>query len=323
MRSRKVPLRRDETLTEAGHPRHADDGPQRRPQPVLKSISKDKRCAETAERHKAGPTHSKPTRTRGRTDVVDDRSSVVAAGGAKASTPSSPSDAASFDAMKIENMRLLSQDRGDTWHNGVARLSTSRASAASMLAWVIEHTSRKTSVIVTNTLRVDGFQNWEHVHAGSPNDERQRAHTFVITRAQRRHALLHIPGLSGLVAEAKGAVESLRLHDMPAELEWLHGHILNQGDVNARFEYHQDTGEERSRIDERFQHHIGIEVDQIFNVLHRLTCPTALHAMFRRGSTRSRRHGLIIYMVILREAVHRARLVVCRIKIRRVAISIE
>ena len=251
MQSRKVPLRRDETLTEAGHPRHADDGPQRRPQPVLKSISKDKRCAETAERHKAGPTHSKPTRTRGRADVVDDRSSVVAAGGAKASTPSSPSDAASFDAMKIENMRLLSQDRGDTWHNGVARLSTSRASAASVLAWVIEHTSRKTSVIVTNTLRVDGFQNWEHVHAGSPNDERQRAHTFVITRAQRRHALLHIPGLSGLVAEAKGAVESLRLHDMPAELEWLHGHILNQGDVNARFEYHQDTGEERSRISGR------------------------------------------------------------------------
>ena len=33
---------------------------------------------------------------------------------------------------------------------------------------------------------------------------------------------------------------------MPTELEWLHGHILNQADVNARFEYHQDTGEERN-----------------------------------------------------------------------------
>ena len=37
----------------------------------------------------------------------------------------------------------------------------------------------------------------------------------------------------------------MQLHDTPEALEWLTGHILNQGDVNARFEYHQDTNEER------------------------------------------------------------------------------
>ena len=52
------------------------------------------------------PTVADPDPRPGR--WVDDRSSVVAAGGAKAST-FEPSDAASFDAMKIENMRLLSQ----------------------------------------------------------------------------------------------------------------------------------------------------------------------------------------------------------------------
>ena len=49
------------------------------------------------------------------------------------------------------------------------------------------------------------------------------------------------------MADAQLAIKSLQLTDAPEKLEWLTGHILNQGDVNARFEYHQDTGEERNK----------------------------------------------------------------------------
>ena len=98
---------------------------------------------------------------------------------------------------------------------------------------------------MTEALTLDGFHNWDAVHAGAQNDERQLQHTFVIARAQRRRALKAIPGLANLVDESKAAIESLHLKDTPKKLEWLTGHILNQGDVNARFAWHQDTNEER------------------------------------------------------------------------------
>ena len=51
---------------------------------------------------------------------------------------------------------------------------------------------------------LDGFHNWDAVHAGAQNDERQLQHTFVIARAQRRRALKAIPGLANLVDGGKG-----------------------------------------------------------------------------------------------------------------------
>ena len=95
---------------------------------------------------------------------------------------------------------------------------------------------------------VTAFHDWGMVHAGTLDNERQLQHTFVISRAQRRRALKAIPGLADIVSATQAEIESLRLHDTPTKLEWLTGHILNQGDVNARFEYHQDTDEERKEV---------------------------------------------------------------------------
>ena len=238
---RRLPLEGGEALME----RHRADDARRRP--VAKGVVKVRatRRVGLTGRPVADPANGAPGRRRRATGTATDPPDPAVR---DAPIPPSPSDAATSIELSMEsdNTQLLAQDESGTWVNGVARLSASGASAARVLGWVIEHTSRKVSVIATDKIRLDGFHNWEHVHAGSPNDERQRAHTFIIARAQRRQALAQIPGLSDLVAEAKGAIASLRLRDMPTELEWLHGHILNQADVNARFEYHQDTGEERN-----------------------------------------------------------------------------
>ena len=89
------------------------------------------------------------------------------------------------------------------------------------------------------------------MHAGVQDEERQLQHTFVIARAQRRRALKAIPGLVDIVNTAKAAIVSMELQDTPREPEWLTAHILNQGDVNARFEWHQDTNEERKETSGR------------------------------------------------------------------------
>ena len=150
-----------------------------------------------------------------------------------------------FEKMKQENVTTLAPDECATWKNGVVRFSADRKSAAAVLAWLVENTSRKLSAITTDALALDGFHNWDVVHAGILNDKRQLQHTFVISRAQRRRALQEIPGLAHLVDAVKAEIESLHLKDTPEKLEWLTGHILNQGDVNARFAWHQDTNEER------------------------------------------------------------------------------
>jgi hypothetical protein len=147
--------------------------------------------------------------------------------------------------MEAENASILGRDNPSPWKNGVARFTTDRGAAAKVLAWVVENTSRKLSVIVTDALSLDGFHNWHAVHAGAPNDKRQLRHTFVVTRAQRRRALKAIPGLAQLIEISKAAIESLRLKDTPEKLEWLTAHILDQADVNSRFTWHQDTNEER------------------------------------------------------------------------------
>ena len=119
-----------------------------------------------------------------------------------------------------------------------------------MLAWVIEHTSRKTSVIVTNTLRVDGFRTGSMCMLAAPTTSgSERTPSSLRGHSGATHFCTSLACQASSLKPRRGRV--LRLHDMPAELEWLHGHILNQGDVNARFEYHQDTGEERSRISGR------------------------------------------------------------------------
>jgi hypothetical protein len=147
--------------------------------------------------------------------------------------------------MKSENDQTLCQDTHIIWYHGVQRFCAERKSASMMLSWIVGHTSRTTSVVTTNKLRLDGFHNWHAVHAGSLDDTRQQQHTFMITRSQRRCALQTIPGLSNLVDNGKAKIMSMQLHDTPEKLEWLNAHILNQGDVNARFEWHQDTNEER------------------------------------------------------------------------------
>ena len=150
-----------------------------------------------------------------------------------------------FEEMEAENGIILAKDDPAAWQNGVVRFRASPDSAASVLSWVVENTTRKLSVVATDGLTLDGFHNWDAVHAGVRDDERQLQHTFVIARAQRVRALKIIPGLDGIVNAAKAAIHSLQLKDTPEKLEWLTGHILNQGDVNARFGWHQDTNEER------------------------------------------------------------------------------
>lgn len=154
---------------------------------------------------------------------------------------------ADFATMESDNEAILAQDRDGTWDKGVCRFNASAESAAQVLAWVVENTSRKRSVVATDALSLDGFHEWDAVHASTPNDARQLQHTFVISRRQRRAAIRVIPGLATLVSEAQKAIESMQLADTPATLKWLTGHILNQGDVNARFEFHQDTNEERDK----------------------------------------------------------------------------
>ena len=155
------------------------------------------------------------------------------------------------DQMEGENATVLGQDAPGTWQKGVRRFSAAGTSAAKVLAWLVEHTSRKNTVVATDELLLGGFQNCHAVHCGNHDAERQLQHTFVIARAQRRRVLKTIPGFADIVAAAKNAIESMQLHDTPEGLEWLTGHILNQGDVNARFEYHQDTTEERKVEDGR------------------------------------------------------------------------
>ena len=167
-------------------------------------------------------------------------------GGRKVARTQSPTP--DLAAMKEYNAMALAQDEHYTWRNGVRRFSAPRQGATELLSWVVEHTSRKLSVVATDELVLDGFHNWEAVHAGTLDDERQLQHTFVIQRWQRHRALKHIPGLATIVTAAQAAIEQLQLHDTPEALQWLTGHILNQGDVNARFEYHQDTSEERKAI---------------------------------------------------------------------------
>ena len=152
-----------------------------------------------------------------------------------------------FVAMESDNSSILAQDSPGTWDKGISRFRASAKSAGKVLTWVVENTSRKLSVVATDTLLLDGFHEWDAVHASTPDDARQLQHTFVIARAQRRAALSSIPGFANLVADAQLAIKSLQLTDAPEKLEWLTGHILNQGDVNARFEYHQDTSEERNK----------------------------------------------------------------------------
>ena len=152
-----------------------------------------------------------------------------------------------FVAMESDNSSILAQDSPGTWDKGISRFRASAKSAGKVLSWVVENTSRKLSVVATDTLLLDGFHEWDAVHASTPDDARQLQHTFVIARAQRRAALSSIPGFANLVADAQLEIKSLQLTDAPEKLEWLTGHILNQGDVNARFEYHQDTSEERNK----------------------------------------------------------------------------
>ena len=151
----------------------------------------------------------------------------------------------------MENAGVLAKDPPGKWFNGVMRFSVERDSASKVLSWIVENTSRKLSVVATDELFLDGFHNWDAVHAGVPDEERQLQHTFVIARAQRRRALKAIPGLADIVNTAKAAIVSMELQDTPREPEWLTAHILNQGDVNARFEWHQDTNEERKETSGR------------------------------------------------------------------------
>ena len=166
---------------------------------------------------------------------------------ARAKRPRSESLVHDFVAMKSDNATILTQDNPGIWDKGVHRFHARAESAAKVLSWVVDNTSRKLSVIATDVLLLNGFHEWDAVHASTPNDARQLQHTFVIARAQRRAALRSIPGFADLVADAQHAIESMRLADAPEKLEWLTAHILNQGDVNARFEYHQDTNEERNK----------------------------------------------------------------------------
>ena len=170
--------------------------------------------------------------------------------------PHNASPLCDFESMDAENTRVLAQDEPRTWHKGVRRFRINGQSAADMLSWVVDNTSRTLSTITTGTLWLDGFHNWDAVHSGGLDASRQQQHTFVISRAQRRHALKIIPGLNSIVAAVQAEIESMHLHGTPQRLEWLTGHILNQGDVNARFTYHQDTTEERNAVGGRRDRHV-------------------------------------------------------------------
>ena len=154
-------------------------------------------------------------------------------------------DGAPLEQMAADNEQVLGQDGPGIWTRGVSRWRANPQDASALLAWIVERTSRTNSVVETTEITVDGFDNWDAVHAGDQNGERQMQHTFVISRAQRRRALRLIPGMASLVRSAQSAIEALGLQDVPKNLQWLTAHVLNQGDVNARFEYHQDTTEER------------------------------------------------------------------------------
>lgn len=153
-----------------------------------------------------------------------------------------------FESMNAENIRVLTQDEHGTWNNGVRRFRINGQSASDLLSWVVQNTSRTLSTITSDGLWLDGFHNWDAVHSGGFDAARQLQHTFMISRAHRRRVLKIIPGLNSIVAAAQAEIESMHLHDTPQALEWLTGHILNQGDVNARFTYHQDTTEERDAV---------------------------------------------------------------------------
>jgi hypothetical protein len=153
-----------------------------------------------------------------------------------------------FETLEAQNARVLLQDGNGTWHNGVRRFRVNGEGAADLLSWVVMNTSRTLSSVSTEALLLDGFQDYDAVHGGSFSAARQLQHTFVISRTQRRRALDIIPGLSSLVTASQAEIESMHLNDTPERLEWLTGHILNQGDVHARFQYHQDTTEERKAI---------------------------------------------------------------------------
>ena len=161
-----------------------------------------------------------------------------------------------FESMHTENTCVLAKDKHGTWNKGVRRFRITDQSASDMLSWVVENTSRTLSTITSDGLWLDGFHNCDMVHSAGLDAARQLKHTFVISRADRRRALKMIPGLSRIVDAAKTEIENMHLHDIPQNLEWLTGHILNQSDVNARFTYHQDTTEERSTVGGRRDRHV-------------------------------------------------------------------
>lgn len=170
--------------------------------------------------------------------------------------PSRDFESHDFVSMDVQNTWVLTQDKPTTWHNGIKRFRISASSAAEMLSWVVENTSRTLSTITAGTLCLNGFHNWDAVHSQTHNALRQQQHTFVISRTQRKRALKTIPELNNIVATVQAEIVSMYLHDTPERLEWLTAHILNQGDINARFTYHQDTTEERDAPGGRCDRHV-------------------------------------------------------------------
>ena len=91
---------------------------------------------------------------------------------------------------------------------------------------------------------LNGFSNWSAVHAAQLDPGLQGRHTLLIGSGDRSDALKHLPGLRPIVRQLLERLSCMGLHGS-RPLDWLTGHVLNQGDENARFDVHQDTTEEQ------------------------------------------------------------------------------
>ena len=147
----------------------------------------------------------------------------------------------------LENEIVLAADPPGSWCNGVSRVSVPPDAATHFL----EYLSNPTNRTADGKLRVGhrklaGFDNWSAVEAGELDPARQRAHTRVISRADRHTARAHLPGLDEIVRAALQQVNSFHhrvANSGNPQPEWLHAHTLCQDDPNARFSVHQDTTE--------------------------------------------------------------------------------
>ena len=145
----------------------------------------------------------------------------------------------------LENKTILAGDPKGRWCDGVMRVSVDSCQADALFQHLTSpELGTEGGGIRVGARVLNGFSNWSAVHAAQLDPGLQGRHTLLIGSGDRSDAPKHLPGLRPIVRQLLERLSCMGLHGS-RPLDWLTGHVLNQGDENARFDVHQDTTEEQ------------------------------------------------------------------------------